>query len=119
MLRQNQTGVFVCTCRTLSSRQAVNLDYLHYLRQALLKPLQKHGAEGASEAVQILDDYQLVKEDVDSIMEISIWGSQPDPYSKLDSKVSRKSAYHSDIFNRFTFTSLMYTKASGMLLFCM
>ncbi|XP_006787317.1 replication factor C subunit 1 [Neolamprologus brichardi] len=73
--------------KTLSSKQAVNLDYLHYLRQAILNPLQKHGAEGAAEAVQLLDDYQLIKEDVDSIMEISIWGGQPDPYSKLDSKV--------------------------------
>ncbi|XP_042340871.1 replication factor C subunit 1 isoform X2 [Plectropomus leopardus] len=73
--------------KTMSSRQAVNLDYLHYLRQALLNPLQRHGAEGANEAVQLLDDYQLIKEDVDSIMEISVWGGQPDPYSKLDSKV--------------------------------
>uniref|UniRef100_A0A3P8V5E4 Replication factor C subunit 1 n=1 Tax=Cynoglossus semilaevis TaxID=244447 RepID=A0A3P8V5E4_CYNSE len=73
--------------KTFSSRQAVNLDYLHYLRQALLSPLQKHGTEGAGQAVQLLDDYQLVKEDVDSIMEISVWGGQPDPYSKLDSKV--------------------------------
>ncbi|XP_075886604.1 replication factor C subunit 1 isoform X2 [Nelusetta ayraudi] len=73
--------------KTLSSRQAVNLDYLHYLRQALLSPLQRRGTEGAGEAVQLLDDYKLVKEDVDSMMEISVWGSQPDPYSKLDSKV--------------------------------
>lgn len=73
----------------MSSRSAVNLDYLHYLRYALLSPLQRHGAEGASEAVQILDDYHLIKEDVDSIMEISIWGNQPDLYSKLDPKVSR------------------------------
>lgn len=73
--------------KTLSSRQAVNLDYLHYLRQALLHPLQRHGAEGAAQAVQLLDDYQLLKEDVDSIMEISVWGGKPDPYSKLDSKV--------------------------------
>lgn len=77
------------SCRTMSSRQAVNLDYLHYLRQALLSPLQRHGVEGATDAVQILHDYQLIKDDVDSIMEISIWGNQPDPYSKLDSKVSR------------------------------
>ncbi|XP_053712315.1 replication factor C subunit 1-like [Synchiropus splendidus] len=73
--------------RTLSSRQAVNLDYLHYLRQALLSPLQRLGAEGAGRAVQLLDDYQLVREDVDSMMEISVWGGQADPYSKLDSKV--------------------------------
>ncbi|XP_069022905.1 replication factor C subunit 1 [Embiotoca jacksoni] len=73
--------------KTMSGRQAVNLDYLHYLRQALLSPLQRRGAQGAAQAVQLLDDYQLVKEDVDSIMEISVWGGQPDPYSKLDPKV--------------------------------
>ncbi|TNM86087.1 hypothetical protein fugu_008358 [Takifugu bimaculatus] len=73
--------------KTMSSRSAVNLDYLHYLRHALLSPLQRHGAEGASEAVQMLDDYHLIKEDVDNIMEISVWGNQPDLYSKLDPKV--------------------------------
>lgn len=77
--------------KTYSSRQAVNLDYLHYLRKAILHPLQRHGAEGAGQAVQLLDDYQLIREDVDSMMEISVWGGQPDPYSKLDSKV--KSAF--------------------------
>lgn len=81
---------FFTSCRTFSSRQAVNLDYLYYLRQSLLTPLQRNGAEGASQAVQLLDDYQLIKEDVDSIMEISVWGGQPDPYSKLDPKVSRR-----------------------------
>lgn len=73
----------------MSSRSAVNLDYLHYLRHALLSPLQRCGVEGASEAVQMLDDYHLIKEDVDSIMEISVWDNQPDLYSKLDPKVSK------------------------------
>ncbi|KAK2817008.1 hypothetical protein Q5P01_025199 [Channa striata] len=85
--------------KTLSSRQAVNLDYMHYLRQALLSPLQRHGTEGAGQAVQLLNDYQLIKEDVDSIMEISVWGGQPDPYSKLDSKVkaSFTRAYNKEV----------------------
>lgn len=76
-----------CPCRTLSSKQAVNLDYLPYLRSALLKPLQSSGAEGASQSVELMDDYNLLKEDVDSMMEISTWGGSPDPYSKLDPKV--------------------------------
>ncbi|XP_056265481.1 replication factor C subunit 1 [Pseudoliparis swirei] len=73
--------------KTMCSRQAVNLDYLFYLRQALLSPLQRHGAEGAADAVQLLDNYQLIREDVDSMMEVSVWGGQADPYSKLDPKV--------------------------------
>uniref|UniRef100_A0A8K9X5Z5 Replication factor C subunit 1 n=1 Tax=Oncorhynchus mykiss TaxID=8022 RepID=A0A8K9X5Z5_ONCMY len=85
--------------RTLSSRQAVSLDYLPYLRMALLCPLQRQGAEGAGQAVQLLDDYHLVREDVDSLMEISLWGGQPDPYAKLDPKV--KSAF-TRAYNRET-----------------
>nr|XP_046194579.1 replication factor C subunit 1 isoform X3 [Oncorhynchus gorbuscha] len=84
--------------KTLSSRQAVSLDYLPYLRMALLCPLQRQGAEGAGQAVQLLDDYHLVREDVDSLMEISLWG-QPDPYAKLDPKV--KSAF-TRAYNRET-----------------
>ncbi|KAI5088040.1 replication factor C subunit 1 [Silurus meridionalis] len=73
--------------KTLSSKGAINLDYLPYMRTALLQPLQCHGAEGASQSVKLIDDYDIIKEDFDSIMEISTWGGQPDPYSKLDSKV--------------------------------
>ncbi len=34
-----------------------------------------------------MDDYDIIKDDVDNMMEISMWGGQPDPYSKLESKV--------------------------------
>ncbi|XP_060720462.1 replication factor C subunit 1 [Tachysurus vachellii] len=73
--------------KTLSSKEAVNLDYLPYLRSALLEPLRCRGADGAAQSVTLMDDYNIIKEDFDSIMEISTWGGQPDPYSKLDSKV--------------------------------
>lgn len=85
--------------KTLSSRHAVSLDYLPYLRMSLLCPLQRRGAEGAGQAVQLLDDYHLVREDVDSLMEISLWGGQPDPYAQLDPKV--KSAF-TRAYNRET-----------------
>lgn len=77
----------ISSIRTHSSKQAVNLDYLPYLRSALLAPLERRGAEGAPQAVQLMDDYDLIKEDVDNIMEISTWAGRPEPYSKLDPKV--------------------------------
>lgn len=73
--------------KTLSSKEAVNLDYLPYLRSAVLKPLQSQGSEGANQSVKLMDDYDIIKEDVDNMMEISTWDGQPDAYSKLDSKV--------------------------------
>ncbi|KAG1956767.1 replication factor C subunit 1 [Pimephales promelas] len=73
--------------KTLSSKEAINLDYLPYLRSAILEPLQSQGSEGANQSVKLMDDYDIIKEDVDNMMEISTWGGQSDPYSKLDSKV--------------------------------
>ncbi|XP_026059871.1 replication factor C subunit 1 isoform X2 [Carassius auratus] len=73
--------------KTLSSKEAINLDYLPYLSSAILEPLQSQGSEGASQSLKLMDDYDIIKDDVDNMMEISMWGGQPDPYSKLDSKV--------------------------------
>ncbi|XP_015201424.2 replication factor C subunit 1 [Lepisosteus oculatus] len=73
--------------RTHASKQAVNMEYLPFLRDALVAPMQQRGTEGVAQAVQRVDDYDLIKEDVDNIMEISCWGGRPDPFSKLDPKV--------------------------------
>ncbi|XP_072108959.1 replication factor C subunit 1 isoform X2 [Mobula birostris] len=73
--------------RTHASKRAVNLDYLPYLRDALVRPLSLQGANGVQEAVETMDAYYLLKEDVDCIMEINSWGGRPDPFSKLDPKV--------------------------------
>ncbi|XP_043548803.1 replication factor C subunit 1 isoform X1 [Chiloscyllium plagiosum] len=73
--------------RTHASKRAVNLDYLPYLRDTLVQPLTLQGSNGAQEAVATMNAYYLMKEDVDSIMEISSWAGRPDPFSKLDPKV--------------------------------
>ncbi|XP_032883015.1 replication factor C subunit 1 isoform X1 [Amblyraja radiata] len=73
--------------RTHASKRAVNLDYLPYLRDTLVRPLALQGTNGVQEALETMDAYYLMKEDVDCIMEISSWGGRPDPFSKLDPKV--------------------------------
>ncbi|XP_041125620.1 LOW QUALITY PROTEIN: replication factor C subunit 1-like [Polyodon spathula] len=77
--------------RTHVSKRAVNMECLPFLRDSLVRPMAEHGVEGVPEAVQLMDDYCLMKEDVDNIMEISTWGGRPDSFSKLDPKV--KSAF--------------------------
>lgn len=74
--------------RTYSSKSTVNLDYLSYLRDALVQPLISQGVEGVPEVVSLMDMYYLMKEDFESIMELSSWGGNPSPFSKLDPKVS-------------------------------
>ncbi|XP_014353333.1 replication factor C subunit 1 isoform X1 [Latimeria chalumnae] len=73
--------------RTNASKRSINLDYLPYLRDSLVKPMVHRGVDGVRETVEFMDAYCLMKEDVDNIMEISTWRNEPDPFSKLDPKV--------------------------------
>uniref|UniRef100_A0A8C0GQN3 Replication factor C subunit 1 n=1 Tax=Chelonoidis abingdonii TaxID=106734 RepID=A0A8C0GQN3_CHEAB len=73
--------------RTHSGKRAVNMEYLSYLRDALVRPLTCLGTEGVQDAVTFMDSYCLMREDVENIMEISSWGGKPSPFSKLDPKV--------------------------------
>ncbi|XP_074848716.1 replication factor C subunit 1 isoform X2 [Carettochelys insculpta] len=73
--------------RTHTSKSAVNTEYLSYLRNALVRPLTNLGTEGVQDAIAFMDSYCLMREDVENIMEISSWGGNPSPFSKLDPKV--------------------------------
>ncbi|XP_063166845.1 replication factor C subunit 1 [Candoia aspera] len=77
--------------RTHASKRAINLEYLSYLRDAVVRPLTCQGIEGVQDAVAFMDSYCLLKEDVENIMEVTNWGGKPSAFSKLDSKV--KSAF--------------------------
>lgn len=63
------------------------MEYLPYLRDAVVQPLKDFGADGVQEAITFMDSYCLMKEDIENIMEISTWGGKPSPFSKLDPKV--------------------------------
>ncbi|NXD71573.1 RFC1 factor, partial [Eolophus roseicapillus] len=73
--------------RTQTCKRTVNMEYLSYLRDALVQPLKDFGADGVQQAITFMDSYCLMKEDIDNIMEISMWGGKPSPFSKLDPKV--------------------------------
>ncbi|KFP18033.1 Replication factor C subunit 1, partial [Egretta garzetta] len=73
--------------RTQTCKRTVNMEYLSYLRDALVQPLQDFGADGVQTAITFMDSYCLMKEDIENIMEISTWGGKPSPFSKLDPKV--------------------------------
>uniref|UniRef100_A0A8D2QKL6 Replication factor C subunit 1 n=1 Tax=Zonotrichia albicollis TaxID=44394 RepID=A0A8D2QKL6_ZONAL len=73
--------------RTQTCKRTVNMEYLSYLRDALVQPLRDFGADGVQQAITFMDSYCLMKEDVENIMEISTWGGKSSPFSKLDPKV--------------------------------
>lgn len=78
--------------RTHTSKRAVNLEYLSYLRDAIVNPLTWLGAEGVQDAVAFMDSYCLTKDDVENVTEVTSWEGKPGAFSKLDSKVRGSNA---------------------------
>jgi replication factor C subunit 1 len=76
------------SCSISGSKEAVNLDYITHLRDAISGPLIKEGIDGVPFALRVMQDYYLLREDIDSLMEISLWPNQKDPMSRIDSKVT-------------------------------
>ena len=63
------------------------MDYLPALRLRLTEPLAQEGSEGVPRVIQLMDDYDIIKDDYDNILEISKWPNSQDPLAHLDSKV--------------------------------
>lgn len=76
----------VC-CRLSASKESINLDYAPYLRNSIVRPLVQDGTEGVKDALDKLHEYQLLKEDLDSLQEICQWPNSTNAMSNLDSKV--------------------------------
>ncbi|KAK5646065.1 hypothetical protein RI129_004529 [Pyrocoelia pectoralis] len=69
------------------NRNELNLDYLSSLRSSLVNPLIKKGAGGVDDSVSVMHNYNLLREDLDSILELAQWPKQKDPMNMVDSKV--------------------------------
>ena len=62
-----------------ASKRALNLDYLPHLVDAIVRPLKEQGSEGVERAVHAMESYDLMREDLDSLLELSQWPNRPDP----------------------------------------
>lgn len=69
------------------SRSAVNLDYVTHMRNNIVRPLAKDGIAGVNQALEVMHAYNLLREDLDSILELAQWPRQKDPMNMVDSKV--------------------------------
>ena len=76
-------------CRVSCDKAALNMDYLPHLRQKLTRPLVDRAQEGVREVVDLLGQYDLQKDDFDTMMEVTQWSGRPDPMSKVESKVRK------------------------------
>ena len=62
-----------------TAKNSLNLDYSQALRDHILRPMVKEGGEGVGAAVTAMEDYHLLREDLDGLMEVAQWPDAPDP----------------------------------------
>ena len=68
------------------SKENLVLQQGQALRDHVLNPLVKDGAEGVDASVSRMGDYNLLREDLDSLIEVSQWPDRPDPMRNVESK---------------------------------
>ena len=62
------------------------LGYGQVLRDHVISPLEKQGADGVDQAVSNMGEYSLLREDLDGLIEVTQWPDKPCKLGKVDSK---------------------------------
>nr|CAG4641095.1 EOG090X0AVC [Eulimnadia texana] len=73
--------------RISASKRALNMDYLPYIINGIVGPLRHEGTEGAEKSVKVMENYDLLREDLDSLLEVGQWPEKPDLMAGIDGKV--------------------------------
>ena len=63
------------------------MDYMSHMKRRLTGPLVTLGADGARDVIETLDEYDLLREDFDNILESATWPGQRNPMEGVESKV--------------------------------
>lgn len=84
---------------TSGSRMSVRLDYAPFLAQAIIQPLVDKGSDGIADSLAVIKEYRLLREDIDSLLELSTWPKTTNLWSKVESKVKAAltRAYNKDV----------------------
>nr|XP_046918061.1 replication factor C subunit 1-like [Dermatophagoides farinae] len=70
------------------SKQSIVMDYLEPIKTIIIDSLKNLDKESAiTNVIDLLEQYSLTKEDMDSILEFSLWAGEQDPMKTIDSKI--------------------------------
>ncbi|XP_023954959.2 replication factor C subunit 1 [Bicyclus anynana] len=72
---------------TSGSKSSIYLDYSTHLRDAILTPLIRDKTDGVEQSLKVLESYNLLREDLDSLVELSLWPEMRNPTVLIDPKV--------------------------------
>lgn len=73
--------------RTSGSRLSVRLDYAPFLLKNILQPMIDDKMDGVEEALSVIKEYRLLREDIDSLVELTTWPGKKSLMDSVDGKV--------------------------------
>ncbi|XP_053957121.1 replication factor C subunit 1 [Anastrepha ludens] len=73
--------------RTSASRQSIRLDYAPFLLSKIVLPLKEKGMEGVEESLGVLKEYHLLREDIESLIELTAWPGKKGLMDAVDGRV--------------------------------
>ncbi len=100
-----------------ANKIGVGMDYLSVLKEMLSKPLIKRGSDGIEDVLNIMNEYNLTRDDFDTILELSTWPGSKDPMAMIDSKVKAAftRAYNKESHkNPFSIVNIKKLKSSKL-----
>lgn len=82
------------------------MDYAPYLVDKIVKPLRDRGVDGVEEALSVLKEYRLLREDIDSLIELTTWPGKKNPMDAIEGKVKAAltRAYNKEV-SPYTYTA--------------
>ena len=69
----------------------MNMELSQPLRDAIVRPMAKNGADGVADSVNVMKEYALLREDMDNLLEVTQWPDRDLPLRGVEAKV--KSAF--------------------------
>uniref|UniRef100_A0A1A9WWE9 Replication factor C subunit 1 n=1 Tax=Glossina brevipalpis TaxID=37001 RepID=A0A1A9WWE9_9MUSC len=96
--------------RTSGSRLSIRLDYAAFLLHKIVNPLKQNGLEGVNESLNTIKEYHLLREDLESLIELTTWPGKKNPMDSVDSKVKAAltRAYNKEVL------AYSYSAAAGI-----
>lgn len=70
------------------SKTALNQDFSEHLKNSIINPMiGSQGQEGVQKAVEVMKNYSLLREDLDNLVELTMWEGFEDRMKSIESKV--------------------------------
>lgn len=103
--------------RTSGSRQSIRMDYAPFLLKNIIQPLIEDKMDGVEEALSVMKEYRLLREDIDGLVELTTWPGRKNPMDGVDGKVKAAltRAYNKEVapYSYSVVSGVKKKKASG------